>query len=355
MNVRFLIPELPARSPAGTLFLTGDHRAWSHDPQGWIFQRDGNSLVLDADLPAGSLLGIKVRVLGEGGSVTEEGDAWGGRAPAHKAVIRDEGQTVTLHLKGWQDERQGTGRPQNSAPPTQEFTLTAPWGDQLVRIWEPAGATGPLPLLILHDGHNMFDEAPTFAGASWDAAGAAQELAREGYPFRMAALPVNDERSRRYVPFPFEMNDFNPGADEYCDWLREVLHPELERRFGSPTHTALAGSSFGGLITLYAGLRDPERYGTWGVFSPAIWPADFELLRWAKERAAPAARVWLDMGDHEGSTVQEAAEIVQLTHDLAEFLCPKVADVQLTIGKGHWHDEAAWRERLPDFLRWWLT
>ena len=29
--------------------------------------------------------------------------------------------------------------------------------------------------------------------------------------------------------------------------------------------------------------------------------------------------------------------------------------VQVAIGEGHWHDEEAWRARLPAFLRWWLT
>lgn len=355
MSVRFLIPALPPGTPAGTLFLTGDHRRWSSDPQGWEFRPQQGAWVLDTELTEGALLGVKVRLLGADGRVSEEGDGWGGRAPAHKAVVEAPHQTITLALAGWQDERKGAGRPQQSAPPTQEFTLGAAWGEQRVRLWEPAGAVGPLPLLILHDGHNVFDEAPTFAGSSWDAAGAAQRLADSGHPFRIAALPVGDDRSRRYVPFPFELNDFNPGADEYLDWLRDILKPELSRRFGPPTHTALAGSSFGGLITLYAGLRDPGEYGTWGVFSPAIFPADFALLRWMEGRAAPQARVWLDMGDHEGGTRTEAAEIVQLTHDLSRLLRPKVAEVHLTIGVGHWHDVEAWRERLPDFLRWWLS
>ena len=42
---------LPPGTPPGTLFLTGDHRAWSDDPAGWTF-RDG---VLHAELPDGLL------------------------------------------------------------------------------------------------------------------------------------------------------------------------------------------------------------------------------------------------------------------------------------------------------------
>ncbi|MFC6662044.1 hypothetical protein [Deinococcus multiflagellatus] len=86
-----------------------------------------------------------------------------------------------------------------------------------------------------------------------------------------------------------------------------------------------------------------------------MWPADFALRRWWAPRRDPQARVWLDMGDHEGATLDDAARTVALTHELAAELSPKVREVHLTIGEGHWHDEAAWRARLPHFLRWWLT
>ncbi|GHF41776.1 putative alpha/beta superfamily hydrolase [Deinococcus metalli] len=351
-RVHFRISHRSPARPPGTLFLTGDHRAWSSDPAGWTFGPDGT---LDAELPDGTLLGVKVRCVAPDGTVTEEGDAWGGRAPAHTVVVRGDTE-VRLDVAGWQDGGEGRSRPARSLPPTAELILTAPWGEQPVRLWEPSGASGTLPLLILHDGQNVFDEGPSFAGESWDAAGAAQALADAGHPLRIAALPVNEERSRRYVPFPFELNGHRPGADEYCNWIRDVLRPALAARWGDtpPAQTTLAGSSFGGLITLYAGLRDPDAYGTLGVFSPAVWPADFELLRWMEGRSAPRARVWLDMGDHEGGSLQGAAEVVQLTHDLAARLRPHVQDVRVTIGAGHWHDEAAWRARFPAFLRWWL-
>ena len=37
------------------------------------------------------------------------------------------------------------------------------------------------PAVYFHDGQNVFDEGPTFAGESWDAAGAAQALADAGF------------------------------------------------------------------------------------------------------------------------------------------------------------------------------
>lgn len=342
----------PLPAPGAVRFLTGTHRGWSDEPEGWTFGPDGT---LTAELPQGALLNVKVRALSPDGTVTEEGDIWGGRAPAHRLVVRGD-TTLDLPVAGWQDGQGGRGRPARSAPPRETVALAAPWGEQPVRLWWPQGAEGNLPLLILHDGQNVFDEGPTFAGESWDVAGAAQALANIGFPCRIAALPVNEERSRRYVPFAFELNGFGSGADEYADWLRDTLLPHLRERFGAipASRTALAGSSFGGLITAYAGLRHPGTYGTLGVFSPAIWPADHAFLRWLEGRADPQARVWLDMGDHEGDTLESAADLVTLTNDLATRLRPKVAEVRLTVGEGHWHDELAWRERLPEFLRWWL-
>lgn len=339
---------MAANTPDGLLFLTGDHREWSNDPAGWTF----TGRELQAEFLEGALLSVKVRVL-HGGRTTEEGDAWGGRAAAHKAVVHGD-MDIPLDLEGWQDERKGTGRPSTSAPPREEWTLAAPWGEQPVRLWWPESSTPPLPLLILHDGQNVFDEAATFAGQSWNVAGAAQALADAGRPCVIAALSVNEGRNRRYVPFPFEMNGFDPGADEYLDWIVDTLKPALAGRFGVAPQTALAGSSFGGLVTLYGGLRAPDQFGTLGVFSPAIFPADFEVLRWMEDRTAPQTRVWLDMGDHEADSVEGAAAVVAMTHELAERLRPKVREVQVTIGAGHWHDEAAWAERFPAFLRWWL-
>ncbi|GGL07004.1 alpha/beta hydrolase [Deinococcus radiotolerans] len=341
---------LPPGTPPGTLFLTGDHRAWSSDPHGWTF----SGSTLHAELPDGTLAQVKVRRVNPDGTVTEEGDAWGSRARAHRVIVRGD-TTLPLTVAGWQDERTGGRRPARSTPPREETVLSAPWGEQPVRLWWPDGHDGPLPLLILHDGQNVFDEGPTFAGDSWDAAGAGRALADAGHPIRIAALPVNDDRSRRYVPFPFEMNDQDSGADEYADWLRGTLLPHLHARFGPipAQDTALAGSSFGGLITAYAGLRDPGTYGTLGVLSPAVWPADFAFLRWLNGRSDPQARVWIDMGDHEGSSVQGAQEVLHLARDLTAQLTLHVRETHFTVGEGHWHDEPAWKERLPAFLRWW--
>ena len=57
----------PPPAPGATLFLTGTHRDWSSEPQGWTFSPDG---MLAAELPEGALLNVKVRALTPDGTVT---------------------------------------------------------------------------------------------------------------------------------------------------------------------------------------------------------------------------------------------------------------------------------------------
>ncbi|GHF84853.1 alpha/beta hydrolase [Deinococcus ficus] len=355
-TVTFHVPALPPGTPAGTLFLTGSFRGWADDPSGWTFRvRDGR-ITLSAFFPAGALLDVKVRVQRPDGHSAEEGDAWGGRAPAHKVVVGADDQEVSLRLRGWQDG-QGAGRPGRARPPREEWTLAAPWGEQPVRVWWPEGRSpAGLPRLILHDGQNVFDEGPSFAGASWQAADAAQALADAGRPSLLVGLSVDGARVRRYMPFPIPMNSFQPGADEYLDWLTGPLLAELERRYGPlpAERRAMLGSSFGGVVTLYGGLRHPGVFGTLGVMSPSVWPDDHALLRWLPGRTAPSMRLWVDQGDHEGASLEDSLQLVREVRALAEQLRPAVREVHFQVGEGHWHDEAAWAARLPEFLAWWL-
>ena len=48
--------------------------------------------------------------------------------------------------------------------------------------------------------------------------------------------------------------------------------------------TAIAGSSLGGLISLYAGFKHSDVFGRLGVISPALFWADHRVLRFVRER-----------------------------------------------------------------------
>ncbi len=66
------------------------------------------------------------------------------------------------------------------------------------------------------------------------------------------------------------------------DFLVETVKPPVDRSFPTRTEraaTAIAGSSLGGLMSLYAGWQRPEVFGGIGAFSPAFPPGQAELVK----------------------------------------------------------------------------
>ncbi|MFC4453390.1 alpha/beta hydrolase [Deinococcus sonorensis] len=355
-RLRFELHLPPGTPTEPGFWLTGTHLDWQDRVDGWQFHQQDGRWVLEQTVPLGQLLEVKVR---RGDAASEEGDRFGGRAPGHRLVVRQDA-TMPLPVAGWQD-RPGPERPSTRSGQIETLTLTHPQlGRQEVLVWLPPGhgQTGRrYPVLYLHDGQNVFDAATAWAGVEWGADEAAGQLAEAGLPCILAAVPVDERRSQLYTPFPSRINGHAPLGDAYLDFLTTTLKPALDRQFQTEpgaAHTAVAGSSLGGLISLYAGYRRPDLYGTVGAFSPAVWPGDFALLDWLKGQATGPQHVYLDMGDQEDRTLEAAALLVRQTRALADQLEAQGAAVELMIGTGHWHDEAAWAHRFPGFLRGWL-
>lgn len=63
----------------------------------------------------------------------------------------------------------------------------------------------PLPLLLLHDGQNLFQDSLSFSGHSWHAAEAAAALIAAGRVPRFLVAGIDHSRAQRsldYLPYP---------------------------------------------------------------------------------------------------------------------------------------------------------
>ncbi|GAA4017855.1 alpha/beta hydrolase-fold protein [Deinococcus rubellus] len=316
--------------------------------------------MLRAEFPLGALLTYKVT---RGSAESEEGDQWGERRPERRTIVEG-AATHHLRIESWQDLHSGAGRPSTLAAGIETLKVHNPELDDdfTVLVWTPpeyAGSTEHLPVLYLHDGQNVFDAATSFAGETWGADIAASQLAAEGLPCILVAVSVREKhRASDYVPFPIRHNDFKSTAPAYQTFLAQTLKPHIDARYRTRPerqHTAQAGSSFGGVASLYGTLSHPDVWGTCGVFSPSLWVQDGALMDFAGHHPTRELRLYVDMGTHEGLFVEDAAAAVRQTQWFAARSASFVHQVNLQIGMAHWHDEPAWRSRLPDFLRWWLT
>jgi len=264
-------------------------------------------------------------------------------------------------------------RPSNGerapAPPPPPFELRAhksfhseflPADRDVLVYLPPRYAAEPArryPVLYLHDGQNLFDGATSFIrGQDWRVGQTADALIGAGAVEPLIIVGVYNTghaRVEEYTPAVDARYKVGGKADLYGRLLVEELKPFIDARYRTldgAAHTGLGGSSLGGLVSLYLGLRYPEVFGKLAVVSPSVWWGGRVILTHVSALGArPPTRIWLDMGTAEGARAAPDAR------DLRDALVAKGwsldADLRYTEVAGGRHDEAAWAERVGPFLR----
>jgi hypothetical protein len=132
-----------------------------------------------------------------------------------------------------------------------------------------APAPASPPLLLMFDGQNIFDDAPSFAGG-WHLHAAVERRARSR---RKAVAPVVLGLEHGGVLRMRELNPFAPDGrlDAQLDWIEGTLLPDVRARLGlALCEVWVGGSSMGALAALYAHLSRPHLFRGALAMSPAL-------------------------------------------------------------------------------------
>lgn len=216
------------------------------------------------------------------------------------------------------------------------------------------------PVLYLHDGNNVFDAATAFGGVEWGFDETAARLMEKGEitEFIMVAVYNTEGRMEEYTPF-FSVDYEGGRGRSYLHFLINDLKPQIDREFRTETaaeHTAIAGSSLGGLISLYAVYEFPQVFGQAAVVSPSLWWADRAVLDWIQKKPVPDVKIWLDMGTLEGEvTASGLPDTIVNARSLRDYLQGKGFQQGKNFyyyeAEGAGHNESAWAERVEFILR----
>lgn len=235
------------------------------------------------------------------------------------------------------------------------------------------------PVLYMQDGHNLFDPAVASYGTHWAVAESLAALQAKGLvpPIIVAALDCNQEGFKRldeYSPwvntqaprklkrfFGHTVRSVGGEGEAYAAFLADTFKHWVDARFRTlpdRAHTAIAGSSMGGLISLYAAYRRPDLYAGVGAFSTALWFAREELFTYVRKHFKNDILIYADIGTMETSddSVKEFPSVYERdTRDLAallEGLGLPAERLRLVVEQGASHCEAAWARRFPGFISW---
>jgi predicted alpha/beta superfamily hydrolase len=219
------------------------------------------------------------------------------------------------------------------------------------------------PVLYLHDGQNVFDEATAAYGVEWKADETAERLIRAGRvrPVIIVAIDSVPDRIGEYTPLPRPDGRVGGKGDLYARFVAEEVKPFIDRTYRTRrgrADTAVAGSSLGGLISLHIARRYPQVFSMCGAISPVLWWRNEEVLR---ELETPNSDIWLtrtkfwvDMGTAEGALPGGQSPELARTRRLAARLAAAglVADRDYAYREflGASHGEAAWAARFDEVL-----
>jgi predicted alpha/beta superfamily hydrolase len=232
------------------------------------------------------------------------------------------------------------------------FRIAGLGRERTVRLYlPPSYAREPgkrYPVVYMHDGQNLFDDATSYAG-EWGVDETLDEMAaRSGFEAIVVGIDNGGEHRMRELN-PFDHPRFGPGQGEaYLAFIADTLKPWIDSRYrtlADPAHTAIIGSSMGGLISDYAIRRHPAAFGRAGVLSPAYWTAEPAIYGYAATHPlAPGAKAYFSAGGQEGDEMVPAAERL---HAIAAAQRPEPGAVQLHVVPEGRHHESAWRVELP--------
>ncbi|MBV6441095.1 MAG: hypothetical protein DYG98_26260 [Haliscomenobacteraceae bacterium CHB4] len=369
--------SLPPQTPPGAaLFLAGNVNGWQPDDERFRFQPNGDGsyrLDFQADLDT---LEYKIT---RGHWSAAEGDAEGRELSNRVAKISAAENELWMRIESWTDlyqKTQGYDLPENIMLLHPDIYM--PQLERSRRIWvclPPDYWTDPkrrYPVVYMQDGQNLFDNPEALFG-SWGIDKAMNRLfINEQMPFNSdhtvtAVYPQSSAVNRQpiiigienggqhriaeYSPWRNARHGGGEGA-QYLDFVCDTLKPFVDehlRTLPGREHTAIMGSSMGGLISLYAAVEKPKVFGMAGVFSPSLWFSK-EVYQMVKNRKPDlSVRILLMAGQQESRNM--VADLLDLYETLLEAGHIE-ENLHYDLHSDGVHSEWFWAREFEHALRW---
>jgi predicted alpha/beta superfamily hydrolase len=206
------------------------------------------------------------------------------------------------------------------------------------------------PVIYMHDAQNLFDDATSFVG-EWQVDETLNELYKTtGKGFIVVGIENGGEkRIEEYTPWKHEKYGGGKG-DIYINFLTNELKPFIDKNYRTKTtaeQTAIIGSSLGGLISFYGGLKHPEVFGKIGALSTSFWFSN-KVTDFAKENGNQQnSKIYFLVGGKEGdSMVPDTENMAKLLVDLG-FPNENIKTKIVAEGK---HSESFWKTEFLEVI-----
>jgi predicted alpha/beta superfamily hydrolase len=360
-TVHLQIKSLPPYHPAGSnIYVAGSFNGWNPGDEKYKFRKDSSgNYFIDLDLGKGTYEYKITRGAWDKVECKKDGTGLGNRK-----LLVQENENTELAIEEWAD-RFATAPKKSTASKNVQVIDTSfliPQLNRTRRVWIYLPdcyntCTKKFPVLYMHDGQNVFDDATSYSG-EW---GVDEYFDKLSSPARECIVVAIDNggirRMNEYCPYDFDLSSLgaysqsNKGeGNEYVDFIVKTLKPYIDKHYRTAAgkkNTAIAGSSMGGLISLYAVLKYPTVFGAAGIFSPAFWIAPGISHDIRTKGGKVRSKIYFYAGKLEGETM--AADMLKVYEAMRRV---SKSEMQAVIRDNGKHNEATWRIEFPLFYQW---
>lgn len=219
------------------------------------------------------------------------------------------------------------------------------------------------PVLYMLDGQNLFDACLSdVSHAEWQVDETVYRLIRERAIPEMIVVGIDHAGVKRAYEFLPYKDSFNPDMEDpagarFPDFLVNEVLPFVNAQYRTLQghgNTALGGSSYGGVATLYALMARPQTFGYGLIESPSIWVGMGQLIRDTSPLVALPRKVFIAFGGEEVSHGAAEKQVQGFFATVvANFKAAGYDDstFRYAYEQGAKHTESAWAKRLPDALK----
>jgi len=262
-KITFLVKQPSAFRSSDHLYIAGNFNSWDPGDKNFEFAEDKNGIAkITISLQAGNYEYKFTR-----GSWDKVETSTAGKGISNRALQISCDTTINVEIKEWSDDFSRVVLSKtHTASVDVKIIDTAFFIPQLKRyrriwIYLPPNyniAKKHFPVLYMHDGQNLFDDATSYSG-EWGVDEYLDSIFTLGKK-EVIVVGIDNGLSKRMNEYnPYSFQQFGKGeGDKYVDFLVRTLKPFIDKHYktlADKKNTYIAGSSIGGLISLYAVLK----------------------------------------------------------------------------------------------------
>ena len=236
----------------------------------------------------------------------------------------------------------------------EQFASPQLGNQRSLRIYLPPGYDAHpqqrYPVLYMHDGQNLFDAATAAYGAAWEIGSTMDRLIADGVVAPAIVVGIDNTKDRIAEYTPCCDPQYGGGKlDAYMAFIVDTVKPWADahlRTLPEREHTAIMGSSLGGIASVYIAQQRPQVFSMAAGVSSSFWWNNGELI--AKAPARQPVKFYLDAGtDNDGMehTLKMRDAMLARGYRLNQDLLFYAADAAI-------HNERSWAARVQRPLAW---